>query len=106
MPTNGPAHPSGTDPVSVAEGLADSVVAATLSVPGVTGLHAGSYGEVGTHLPGRRVDGVRLLWGRTDVHVTVAMGSVLTQVARAVADTVEPIVGHRVHVGVEDVTPA
>jgi phage replication-related protein YjqB (UPF0714/DUF867 family) len=100
-----PTHGFGLDPVSATAELADGVVAATLSVAGVTGLHAGSYGEVGTHLPGRRVDGVRLLAEVTEVHVTVAMGSVLPQVARRVSQAVQPLVGHPVHVFVEDVTP-
>jgi len=100
-----PRHGLGLDPATATPELADDVVAAALSVAGVTGLHAGSYGEVGTHLPGRRVAGVRLLADVTEVHVTVAMGSVLPQVARRVSEAVEPLVGHPVHVVVEDVTP-
>ena len=42
---------------------ADVVAAAVRSVPGVAGLHAGMFGEVGTYLPGRRVAGIRIVDG-------------------------------------------
>jgi len=87
-----------------AESAADRVAAAVLAVPGVTGLHAGSWGEVGTYLPGRRVDGVRLRDDSTDVHITVAMGSVVADVARAVRAAVADLVTTPVAVVVEDVT--
>lgn len=88
------------------EDRADAVAAAALSVPGVTGLHAGSWGEVGTHLPGRRVDGVRLRDDVTEVHVTVAMGSRVLDVARDVRRAVAELVDTPVAVVVEDVTPS
>lgn len=37
--------------------VADSVAAAALSVPGVSRLHGGSFGEVATYLAGRQVEG-------------------------------------------------
>ena len=85
--------------------VADLVAAATLTVPGVTGLHAGSFGEVATYLPGRRVAGVRLGAERTEVHIAVAMGSPLLDVAAVVRDAVSPLVSTPVEVVVEDVTP-
>ena len=43
--------------------LSEQVAAAVLSVPGVHDLHGGVLGEVATYLPGRRVNGIRLLDG-------------------------------------------
>jgi len=85
---------------------ADRVAAAALAVPGVTGLHAGSFGEVGTYLVGRQVHGVRLRPGGAEVHVTVAMGRPLLAVAQAVRAAVAPLVEGEVTVVVEDVSPA
>lgn len=85
---------------------ADRVAAAAQSVPGVTGLHAGSFGSVATYLPGRRVNGIRLTDDVAEVHVTVAMGSQLLEVADSVRAAVEPLVATPVGVFVEDVTSA
>jgi len=92
------------DPLRDPALVADLVAAATLTVPGVTGLHAGSFGEVATYLPGRRVEGVRLRRNVAEVHVAVAMGASLLDVAAVVRDTVAPLVGTPVEVVVEDVT--
>ena len=86
--------------------LADRVADATLSVPGVTGLHAGSFGEVASYLPGRRVNGVRLRDDVAEVHVAVAMGRPLLEVAEAVRAAVAALVTTPVEVVVEDVTAA
>lgn len=98
LPTegDGTAAPDGT--------TADVVAAAVLAVPGVSGLHGGAFGEVGTYLPGRRVSGVRL-GASTQVHVTVAMGSDVLAVAGQVRDTVSTLLGGPVEVVVEDITP-
>ncbi|MCW2866980.1 MAG: hypothetical protein JWR20_1168 [Marmoricola sp.] len=84
---------------------ADRVASAALAVPGVTGLHAGSFGEVGTYLVGRQVHGVRLRPDGAEVHVTVAMGRPLLEVAQAVRAAVAPLVEGEVTVVVEDVSP-
>ncbi len=86
--------------------VADLVASATLAVPGVTALHAGSFGEVATYLPGRRVVGVRLREEVAEVHVVVSMGASLLDVADVVRHTVAPLVGTPVEVVVEDVDPA
>ncbi|WP_229052038.1 hypothetical protein [Aeromicrobium sp. Leaf350] len=86
--------------------LADQVAAAALAVPGVHGLHAGSFGEVGTYLPGRRVAGIRLAGDLTEVHLAVVMGSPIPDLAAAVATAVSPLVDTPVQVFVEDVVPA
>lgn len=85
--------------------VADLVASAVLAVPGVTALHAGSFGEVATYLPGRRVVGVRLRDEVAEVHVVVAMGASLLDVADVVRHTVAPLVGTPVQVVVEDVDP-
>lgn len=52
-------------------GLTERVAVVTLSVAGVTGLSAGTFGEVATYLPGKRIPGIRIRDGRVDVHVDV-----------------------------------
>lgn len=84
---------------------ADAVADAVVAVEGVGGLHAGSFGEVGTLLPGRRVAGVRVVDSGAEVHITVEMGHRITDVADAVVAAVEPLVGTPVQVVVEDVVP-
>ncbi|GLP78396.1 hypothetical protein TUM20983_55060 [Mycobacterium antarcticum] len=83
--------------------LADVVAAAVAGVPGVAGLHAGMFGEVGTYLPGRRVPGVRIADGTTEVHVTLSFGSPVLETAARIRDVVGPLVGGSVDVTVEDV---
>lgn len=84
--------------------VADSVAAAALSVPGVTRLHTGAFGEVATHLAGRKVGGVRLLDDVTEVHVSVSMGARVLEVADSVRAVVMPLVTTPVNVFVEDIT--
>ncbi len=86
--------------------VADSVAAAALSVPGVTRLHPGAFGEVGTYLPGRRVVGVRLAATITEVHLTVAPGAEVLVIAEAVRRAVAPLVDTGVDVFVEDIEPS
>ncbi len=96
-------RPAATGPAPVEP--ADRVAEAALAVPGVVGLHAGSFGEVGTYLPGRRVAGVRLGATSTEVHVSVRMGARIPEVAAAIVGAVGPLVGTPVEVVVEDVVP-
>ncbi|WP_380171637.1 hypothetical protein ACFEMC_21290 [Kineococcus sp. DHX-1] len=42
------------------ERLADDLADVVRAVPGVSDLHPGALGEIGTYLPGRRVAGIRL----------------------------------------------
>lgn len=67
---------------------ADVVDAAVRAVPGVADLHPGTFGEVGTYLPGRRVHGVRLLADRCEIHVVLAWGSRAQDTAAAVREAV------------------
>jgi len=98
----GAARTSDTEPRPT---TADRVAEAALAVPGVAGLHAGAFGEIGTYLPGRRVAGVRLAEDLTEVHVTVAMGSRIPEVAESLVAAIGPLVGTAVRVVVEDVEP-
>ncbi|GAB3249123.1 hypothetical protein GCM10027425_06000 [Alteromonas gracilis] len=102
-----PLTPAGpTDEVGqVEETLADRVAATVLAVPGVSGLHGGSFGEVATYLPGRQVAGVRTADDHTAVHISVAMDQPLLEVADTVRDQVAALTGGEVRVVVEDVTP-
>lgn len=94
-------EPAPTEPDPV-----DLVAEAATAVPGVTGLHAGSFGEVATYLPGRSVAGVRQRDGVTEVHVRVAMGAELIGTATQVRSAVAAVTGDEVHVVIEDVDPA
>jgi uncharacterized alkaline shock family protein YloU len=82
---------------------ADVVAAAVKSVPGVAELHAGMFGEVGTYLPGRRVAGIRIGDGVTDIHVTLVLGTPVRETAARIRDVVARLVGGNVDVTVEDV---
>ncbi|MCG7596947.1 Asp23/Gls24 family envelope stress response protein [Mycobacterium sp. PSTR-4-N] len=83
---------------------ADTVADVVLATPGVAGLHAGMFGEVGTYLPGRRVDGVRLGDTDIDIHVTVREGVPVRETAAAVREAVaRRFPGQAVNVTVEDV---
>lgn len=86
--------------------LADRVAVAVLAVPGVAGLHSGAFGEVGTHLAGRRVEGVRLGPDRCEVHLVVVWGTDVLVTADRVRAAVAPLVDRVVDVTVEDVVAA
>lgn len=85
--------------------VAELVAEIAASVPGVAGLHAGAFGEVGTYLPGRRVIGVKTTPEVTEVHLVVAQGSQMLLVAQQVRDAVQPLVDTRVDVFIEDIDP-
>ena len=83
---------------------ADTVADVVLATPGVAGLHPGMFGEVGTYLPGRRVDGVRLGDTDIDVHLSVREGAPVRETAAAVREAVaREFPGRAVNVTVEDV---
>lgn len=64
--------------------VADRVREAVLAVEGVAGLHAGTFGDVATYLPGRRVSGVRTGKAGVEVHVVVYLDADVRYVAHAV----------------------
>ncbi|MBB5790461.1 Asp23/Gls24 family envelope stress response protein [Jiangella mangrovi] len=83
---------------------AEIVAAAVLAVPGVAGLYGGLFGEVATHLAGRRVAGVRIDdGGNAEVHVVLQWGHPVPATAYAVRRAVARLVPGGVHVVVDDV---
>lgn len=82
---------------------ADSAAEAALSVEGVAGLHGGSFGEVATYLPGRRVTGVSVREDGTSVHLVVDFGVDVRSVAQEVRRAVASVAPQPVEVVVEDV---
>ena len=96
--------PITAQPISADRGdLADAVAAAARSVRGVVDLHTGTFGEVATYLPGRRVDGVQVRVGRCAVHLVLAWGAPVLATADLVRAVVAPLVGTPVDITIEDV---
>ncbi len=85
------------------QALADAVADAVRSVPGVVDLHTGTYGEVATYLPGRRVNGVRVRDDGVEVHVVLAYGAPVPQTAHRVRLAVQALTPGPVDVTVQDV---
>ncbi|WP_299569328.1 hypothetical protein [uncultured Williamsia sp.] len=84
--------------------LADAVATAAASVPGVTGLNAGRFGEVATLAAGRRIVGVRLHDHSGEVHIEVTLDRSVMDTAEDVRRTVEKVAGRSMTVVVEDVS--
>ncbi|WP_241384600.1 Asp23/Gls24 family envelope stress response protein [Rhodococcus sp. CH91] len=84
----------------------DRIAAAVVAVPGVAGLHAGTFGEVGTYLPGRRVPGIRLDADHAEVHVSIVFGAPVLSTAALIRQAVAALTAGPVDVTVEDVLPA
>lgn len=88
----------------------EQVGAAVLSHPAVVRLDGGPFGTVASHLPGRRVVGVRLGVAPEPVEVAVVLrwpwAVPLTEVAEEIGATVRAVVGDReVVVSIADVGP-
>jgi hypothetical protein len=79
---------------------ADAVAAVLAAVPSVR-LHEGS--AVGTHLPGRRVHGVRVHDGGVEVHAAVVYPTTVDQAAQAIRDALSALPVGRVDVTIDDV---
>ncbi|WP_285897654.1 hypothetical protein [Gordonia sputi] len=84
--------------------VAQQVAAAALAVSGVTGLHAGVFGEVATYLPGGRVSGVRMSDDSGEVHIVVDVNHDLRAVADEVVTAASQVAGVPVSVVVEDIS--
>ncbi len=82
---------------------ADAVADAVRNVPGVVDLHTGTYGEVATYLPGRRVNGVRVRDDGVEVHVVLAYGAPVPRTAHQVRLAVQALIPGPVDVTVQDV---
>lgn len=84
--------------------LADRVAERVRAVPGVVGLHAGTFGEAATYLPGRRITGVRMGDEEVGVHVVTEWDRDVRHVAAAVRSALSELLPSRpVTVTVEDV---
>jgi uncharacterized alkaline shock family protein YloU len=101
-----PADGSGGEVVDAVARTADDVAALVLGVPGVVRLHAGVFGEAATYLPGRRVSGIKLGDDLIEVHVVVANGAPIREIAQQIHTVVAAAVAAPVHVFVEDVDAA
>lgn len=75
----------GVDPEAVADRAA--------GCPSVARLAAGPLGDVATHLPGRRIPGVRIADGEVEVHVVARWGTRVPDLAAEVRRAVGPITG-------------
>jgi hypothetical protein len=77
-------------------GRAAAVAAAVLAHPGVARLDGGPFGSIASHLPGRRVLGVRLGIGDEPVEIAVvarAGGGPLPRLAEQLTGLVRGVLG-------------
>jgi uncharacterized alkaline shock family protein YloU len=85
--------------------LADRIVAAVTSCPGVTGLTQIPGAPVATYLPGRTVSGVAVRAAEVEICVVARYGRPLPQIAEQVRRAVAPLVpGRVVDVVIGDIT--
>ncbi|WP_225752800.1 hypothetical protein [Actinotalea sp. Marseille-Q4924] len=89
-----------SDDARGAQPAADAVADALGRVPSVR-LHQGS--AAGTHLPGRRVHGVRVHDAGVEVHVAAVWPTTVEEAAQAVRAALAPLVTGRVDVTIDDV---
>ena len=99
----------GSSDTAPEDDLADRIARVVLSHPSVVRLDGGSFGEVATYLPGRRVVGIRL--GEPDEPVEVSVVLRLDQPLPAVVDDLRSGVaalagGSAVNITVADVLTA
>ncbi|MFB1296286.1 Asp23/Gls24 family envelope stress response protein [Mycobacterium sp. pW049] len=71
------------EPAEQAEPV-DTIDKIVRAVPGVADLHSGMFGEIATHLAGRKVAGVRIGDDAIDVHITAWTGTPVRDTAAAV----------------------
>ena len=83
----------------------DRLAATVLGVPGVADLYGGSMGEIGTHLPGRRIAGLRQRDDRIEITVVAEFGRDLNQLAEAVRAAAAAHTAGKVDVTIGDVRP-
>ncbi len=65
------------------------------SCPGVSSLSGGTFGEVATYLPGRRVRGIRLTDRTVEIHIVAFWGQPLPEVAAQIRGLSAPFAGAR-----------
>jgi hypothetical protein len=71
----------------------EAVAAAALGCPLVAGLTGGTFGEVATYRPGRRIVGVREVDGVVELHLVARWGTPLPEVGQVVRAAVTPLAG-------------
>ena len=81
----------------------DRLAARVRNVPGVVDLYGGISGEIGTHLPGRRIAGLRTRGDRTEVSVIAEFGQDLADLAERVRSAVAAETAGIVDVSIGDV---
>lgn len=82
---------------------AEAVAATVRGCPSVVDLSAGSFGEVATYLPGRRVVGVRMIGDRLDIHLVARYGVPIPVLAAEVRAALARLArGRAVDIRVED----
>lgn len=81
----------------------DRLAATVRAVPGVADLYGGAAGEIGTHLPGRRIAGLRARGDRIEITVAAEYGRDLTELASAVRRAVATETSGPVDVAIGDV---
>lgn len=85
--------------------LCDRIGAAVRAHPAVLRAHGGSFGEITSHLPGRRVTGVRVAGdGSVEVCVVALLDRPLPEIAAELRDVVREAAGPvPVHVTIAEV---
>ncbi len=98
-----------TAPVTAAASspaLEELLATAVASCADVVRLSEGPFGDVATHLAGRRVPGIRLHEDRLEVHVIVRWGARLPELSERVRAACAPLAGGRqVDVAIDDLAP-
>jgi hypothetical protein len=79
------------EPVPVID--VDLVAVAVLACPLVAGLHGGTFGEVATYLPGRRVTGIRTTPTGLEIHVIARFPATAARLADQIRAAVAPWAG-------------
>ena len=83
----------------------DAVADTVAACPSVVCLSTGPFGQAVTHLPGRRVNGLRIADGALEVHVVANWVPYLPAVADEVRAALRSLVGPRpIHVYIEDLS--
>jgi hypothetical protein len=83
----------------------DAVARSVAACPSVVSLSPGVFGEIATHLPGRRVNGVRVVDGVVEVHVVSHWMTSLPDAADDIRAAVVGVVGaRRVNVFIDDLS--
>ncbi|MEV0948144.1 hypothetical protein [Rhodococcus sp. NPDC049939] len=84
------------------EDISERIAAAVLATHGVAAMHGGTFGDIATYLPGRRVTGVVIGPTSCAVHLAARYPANVVDTAERVRAAVEPLVTVPVDVTIED----